>query len=616
MAGHSKLAATRWWRAEEHHRLDVLRAGLEAAYGAADRRLYGYERGLAMYSDKCEVVIGRNLTTPFAVDLNLVRTLALTARAHSVEYAPPRAQILTSGGDHEVRRRAEKLTKWTQAALSQASYDTLARGKVALRSAVLGTGLVKVSSRWGKLRCEAPKPWQVFTHEEDEEAEDIRTMYHLWREDRGVLAHLFPRHAKYLDRVTGDSLVPWSGVGPDEDHRVWVVEAWHLPSSPSAKDGRRVLAVEGRVLLDEPFRGPIPILALTWGEPIAGVWGTGIAGSCGALQTQIYKLSQRLQQAIDLTCNPRLLAPRASRPTPWPPTNEIGGITWYNGTQPPTWDVARAVSPEISAQIERLWAKGFQMEGISEMAAMAMRPAGVESGEALRVYADKTSGRLAAWSLGFQDLVVKTASLMIEEARVLAEADPEFEVVYEDDKRKATDRIPFADVDLEADSYTIRPYVVSSLPESAAGRAAVVQDMLNSGQISAKQAQNMVRNPDLEAEMQLERAQETRLHEVLDEMLFGSGTYTAPEPLDDLDLGRQLVRAYYAMARSSNVGPSRLAAARRWSAELVKLIEKRDQGAAGAAPPGMPPAPPDLPPGPVPPPDLAAPPLGAEGAPL
>jgi hypothetical protein len=256
------------------------------------------------------------------------------------------------------------------------------------------------------------------------------------------------------------------------------------------------------------------------------------------------------------------------------------------------------------------------MEGISEMAAMAMRPAGVESGEALRVYADKTSGRLAAWSLGFQDLVVKTASLMIEEARVLAEADPEFEVVYEDDKRKTTDRIPFADVDLEADSYTIRPYVVSSLPESAAGRAAVVQDMLNSGQISAKQAQNMVRNPDLEAEMQLERAQETRLHEVLDEMLFGSGTYTAPEPLDDLDLGRQLVRAYYAMARSSNVDPSRLAAARRWSAELVKLIEKRDQGAAGAAPPGMPPAPPGLPPGPVPPPDLAAPPLGAEGAPL
>lgn len=616
MAGKTKMTQTRWWRAEPHHLLDVLRAGLEDAYAAADRRLYGYERGMTLYSDKIEVVIGRNVATPSRVDLNLIRTLALTARAHLVEYSPPRAQILTGGGDYELRRRAEKLTKWTQAALAQTKYDALVRGKVALRSAVLGTGLIKVSSRWGKLRCEAVKPWQVFTHEEDEEAEDIRTMYHGWCEDRGVLAHLFPKHAKYLDRVDGDSLLPWSGLSPTRDHRVWVVEAWHLPSSPSAKDGKRVLAVEGRVLLEEPFDGPIPILSLTWGEPIAGLWGTGIAGSCGAIQVQLYKLSQRLQQSIDLTCNPRLLAPRNSRPTPWPPTNEVGGITWYNGPQAPVWDVARAVSPELGNQIERLWSKGFQMEGVSEMAAMALKPAGVDSGEAIRAWADKTSGRLAAWSLGAQDLVVNTSDLMIREARRLAEDDPDFEVVYEDNKRKTTDRIPFGDVDLEADSYLIRPYVVSSLPESAAGRAAVVQDMLNSGQVTPQQAQKMVRNPDLEAEQQLASAQETLLHEVLDEMLFGGGAYTAPQPLDDIDLGLQLVKAYYAMARSNGVDDTRLAAARRWSAELVELKKKRDAGAAPPPPPpGMPGLPPG-PPGPPLPPDPSMAPPGAEGLPL
>lgn len=592
---------TRWWRARPKDRLTVLEAALSAACDDASGRLARYDRAHRLFADKCEVVIGRNLSTPARLDLNLVRTLALTARSHLMEYAPPRGAVVTSGGDYQLQKRAEGLNKFSRAVVHRSEADEAIRGKVALRSAVMGTGLVRVGSRFGRVLIEPVAPWHVLTHEEDEAAEDIRTMYLIRSRDRGELQALYPGERDYLDRVAGCSLVKWFDHEHSSGHRIWTVEAWHLPSGPEAKDGRYVLAVEGKLLVDERWQGTrIPLIPWHWNEGDAGWWGNGIADSVGELQRQIYLLMQKLQQAIDLTANPRMLAPIASRPRPWPPTNEIGGVTWYNGPTPPVWDVARAVSPELAGQIERLWSKGFQMEGISEMASMAIKPAGVNSGEAIRAYADKTSGRLAPWSVGEQKLHQKVTEEVIAEGRRLAAEDPEFSVVAEVGGQ--VERVFFVDVDLDEDSYLVKADVVSALPESIPGRQAVLQDMLNSGQITPQQATKLARNPDLEAEQKLQEAPLEWARSVLEEIAFGEGRYLPPEPLDDLEGSKLLCKQIYAKARLSGVEPARLNLLRKWAVALDALLPK----------PPPPPAPPGLPPGPMPPDPAAM----AEGAPL
>ncbi len=589
---------TRWWRAAEGQRLAVLQAALEDVYTSSSTRLWSYERAVRLFSEKLEVVVGRNLATPARLDFNLVRTLALTARAHLTEYAPPRAAVSTAGGSWEIRQRARGLQKWIGAAVDATGMDKTVRELAAVRCAAFGDGPLQVGSRHGKITVESVRPWELFAHEEDERAGELRTLYRTREEDRGVLAHLYPDHAERIDSTDGWSLVPWGSVGErhgGRSHRIPVVEAWHLPSSPDAEDGLRVLAIEGLILDEQPWKAArFPFAWWGWTRPPGGgFWSSGIADEVGEFQRQIGLLLHKLQAAIDLTTNPRLLAPRASRPTPWPPTNEIGGITWYNGNVAPAWDVARAVSPEIAAQIERLWAKGFQQTGISEMAAMGVKPAGLSSGESIRVYADKSSGRLASWSIGQQDLYVAAAELMLDEARRLAEEDPDFSIVYQDAKLGTIERIPFGDVDLDEEEYVVRLAPVSSLPESPAGRRALIADMLQTGQIDPAQARRLNRDPDLDAEQDLLDARVNLLKKHLEDMLFGSGTYHPPEPMDDLVAAPELVAAYYARARAEGVDAQRLALARRWAAAAVALA--------------TPPAPPPPPPGAAPPDGAALP---------
>jgi hypothetical protein len=578
---------TRWWRAEERHRLTVLRAALDDVYRSSDRRMASYERAVRLYQEKQEVVIGRNLATPARLDFNLTATLALTARAHYAEFPPPRAAITTTGGLSEVRQRGRALQKWSSGAVATTKLDKIVRETVAVRSALFGDGVVRVGSRWGQLTATAVRPWDLWAHEEDERTGDLRSLYSITEEDRGVLAHLYPDQAKAIDDTDGYGLVPWSSLGrlySGRSHRIPVLEAWHLPSAPDADDGRHVVAIQDLVLVDEPWQqSRFPFTFWGWRAPVGGgFWSTGIADGVGEFQRQIGLLLHRLQQAIDLTTNPRMLAPIASKPRPWPPTNEAGGILWYHGNVPPAWDVARAVSPEIAAQIERLYSQGFRQEGISEMASMGVKPAGLNSGEALRVYADKSSGRLASWTLGAQEMYVEVTDLMLDEARRLTEKDPDFSIVYEDQEQGIVERIPFLDVDLERDAYVVQKGAVSSLPESPAGRRALVADMLATGQIDPARAARLTRDPDLEADADLDEARVTWLKRTLENMLFGDGAYVPPEPMDDLVNGKALIAQYYAKARAEGVAPERLALARKWAAACVALM---------TPPPAPPPAP-------------------------
>jgi len=598
----SSREETRWWRGSKRSRYNLVRTALEDAYSTSGTRLDSHERALRFYADKTELIVGRNLAYPARLEFNLIRTLAQTARAHLVEYPPPRPAIQTSGGDPDLQRRAQGLTKFMAGAIYQTKFDAKARGKNALRSAVFGVGPMKYSSRFGRLHAESVRPWELFAHRDDEQAGDVRTLYHAYREDRGRLAHLYPQHAEAIDDSDGADLLPWGQglLSGTTGHRVGVVEAWHLPSAPHAKDGRHIVAIEGLVLCDEPWTAPdFPFSWLPWSEPISDFWPTGLGDTCGPIQRKLNELLNRLQQAIDLCVWPRLLVPRGSKIAPWPPTNEIGSVAFYSGNVRPEWDIARKIDPEIAGQIERLWSKGFQQEGISELAAMAMKPAGLQSGESLRVFHDKASGRMANWSLCEDDLYVDAGEQFLRQARALAEQDPDYTTVYEDKRKRTIEPIRFADVDLDEEVYKIQAYPVSDLPQTPAGRQAVLQERVASGIYTPDQYKRLSRSPDLEAEDALESAPHDWLVRVLDDMTYGDGAYVEPEGLDDIETGITLTKRYYAQARNNNVAPGRLKNLRTFAAALVTLKEK---AAAASAPP---PGPPGLPPGPP----GAAPPL-------
>lgn len=598
---------TRWWRAEDAHLYSMVLAGVGDAYLSASSRLDGYERGLRFYADKCEVQFSGRGAPPARLEFNLIRTLAQTARAHLVAYPAPRPQVQTKGADFAVQQRAKGLSRWMDGAIHAAKMDAVVRGPVALRSAVMGDGVVRYRGRFGRVLTEAVRPWELFAHEEDEQAGEVRTLYHAYRADRGILAHEYPDHAKEIDTRTGASVLPWGERGSDDGHRIAVLEAWHLPSAPDAEDGRHVVLIQDQVLSGEEWASPdFPFSRLPWSEPLSGWWSTGLADSCGPIQRKINELLNKLQAAIDLCVWPRLLVPRTSKVAPWPPTNEIGSIAYYSGNVPPQWDIARKIDPEIAGQIERLWSKAFQQEGISELAASAMKPGGLDSGKAILAFADKASGRMANWSVLEQNLYTDSGHQVRRLGQRMAKEDPDFSVTVRGGKRGKLETVRFLSVDLDDGSFEVEALPVSSLPSTPAGRRAVLQEDFAAGIYTLEQYARLEDNPDMEAERALADAPRNYLLGVLEEMVSGDGTYVPPEPFDDLAAALILVRSYYAKARTDSVPEERLELLRRYAAAVV--AEQKRLAAAAAPPPAPPGAPPMPSPDALPPEMAGAPP--------
>ena len=113
--------------------------------------------------------------------------------------------------------------------------------------------------------------------------------------------------------------------------------------------------------------------------------------------------------------------------------------------------------------------------------------------------------------------------------RRAAESNPKLDVVYSDRERRRVERIKWADVSLEEDSYLVQVYPVNAAATTPAGRLAQLDEWMALG-YDPKDYRRIAGYPDLEAEVNLESAVRKELDRVLSEMLYGSGRYVAPEP--------------------------------------------------------------------------------------
>jgi hypothetical protein len=432
-----------------------------------------------------------------------------------------------------------------------------------------------------------------------------RSLYQTKWVDRSVLRAKFPKFKQAIADAKSIDLDPAGGMhfsqlDPLAD-QVLVVEAWHLSSGPEANDGRHVICIENQLLFDEDWdeQDGFPFVFFHWDDPLMGFWPAGIAEEVTGLQYEINLTIERIRQALAFAV-PRTFINKASRLATGQLNNDPMAIHYFVG-EPPTFMVAQTVSPELVAQLDRLWGKSFQVTGVSELSASAMKPAGLDSGKALRVFADIQSKRFVDWSKGYQDFYLEVSRQLVRLMRRLAEDDADVDVVYRDPKRRGTaERIKWSEVDLDEESYILQAYPVSSLPNDPAGRMAVIDEMANSGWIEPSTAKRLSGDPDIEAELALEDAPRDLLEQIFERMLT-EGQYIAPEPFFDLQLALKLGALHYQKAVLGNVPEENLDLLRRFLVATQQLMQPP------APPPGVAPPMPGPEAGPMPP-DMAVPP--------
>jgi hypothetical protein len=539
-------------------------------YGNNDNlmmRGYNYTRSESSYA------------TANRVTMNVVQSMIDTV-VSKITKNKPKPMFLTEGGDWSLQRKAKKLTQFIEGQFY--STDFYAKAAVAfLHSCIFGTGAIKIFRDGDKIHAEHVFIDELKVDDSDGVYGAPRQLHQKKFVNRDVLINMFPDSEVYINMI-GQDTEEYINYKPQyqlDGDMIQVVESWHLPSGSDADDGRHVITIQNHTLLDEEYKKDyFPFVFFRWGLRPLGFWGQGIAEQLQGVQLEINKILRTIQVSMHLISIPKIFVEASSKIVSAHLNNKIGGIVKYAG-QPPTPGNLGSIPPELFSHLDRLYSKCYEIIGVSQLSATAAKPAGLNSGKALRIYNDIETERFMSVGQRYEQAFLDASKQFIDLAREIDEESKEqgtkgLEVKVK--TGKFMESIKWKDVDLDADKYLMQMFPTSSLASTPSGRLQDVQDLLQAGFIAKEDAMKLLNFPDLEGFYNMTNAGLEDIERQI-EMMIEHGEYETPEPYQNLQLGIEKMQQAYLMYRSQNCPDDKLDLLRRWMADADALLQRANQ---------------------------------------
>lgn len=567
----------RWWATDEDEQGKHIAAivdKLEKAQGTVNEdrlvyaRLYANQPLESLYSlgalrQATNASLGGSRYT-----FNLCQNAVDTAAA-KIAKNKPRVLFLTSGGDWSIARRAQGLTKFIDGLFYSTGFYDIGQ-QVFVDAAVFGTGLAKIYTEDGEVKAERVLECEVFVNEAEAINGKPRSMYQRMYVHKEVAAALWGNNDGERDKILKMAGAELAGKGGEDSNMLPVIEAWHLPSSVNAKDGRNAMTVGDLTVWSKPYKKDyFPLVRYTWNPRLVGWRGQGLIEQLAGIQLEINKVLLTIQQAQHLMCVPRVLVERGSKITKAHINNEIGAILEYTGTAPQI-QLGQAVPPELYQQLDRLWQKGFEVPGISQLSATGMKPAGLNAAVALREYHDIESERFVIVGQRYESWFIDAAKIMVDLARDLYANNKELQVKAPG--TKVLETIKWSEVNLKEDAYVMRAFPTSILPTTPAGRMQKVQELYEAQFIDKDTAMSLLDFPDLESAMSLQLAAVDDVKKTI-ERIVESGKYETPEPYMNLQLAIRMAQSAYLKGRANDLPEKRREKLLQFIDECRELLE-------------------------------------------
>jgi len=503
------------------------------------------------------------------VTLNVVQSMIDTV-VSKITKNKPRPQFLTSGGDFTLQQRAKKLTKFIDGVFYSTKFYE--KSSEAFKSAcIFGTGAVKIYRDGDKLKCE-----QVFIDEikvDDTEAYygEPRTLLQTKFVHKEVLKKKFPGYAGDIE-VAAQNQQKTSIVSTSPAKQVdmiKVTEAWYLATSKDKKDGRHSIVIENCTLFDEKYdKTYFPFVFFRWNKRPLGFFGQGLSEQLRGLQVEINKILRTIQVSMHLVSVPKLLVEAGSKVVTAHLNNKIGGIIKYAGTKP-EYAPLGSIPPELFAHLDRLYNRAYEIAGISQLSATSEKPAGLNSGKALREYNDLETKRFMEVALRYEAAHIEAAQIMVD----MASDIDDFEV--NSINGKFLENLKLNEIILDEDSYVMQAFPTSSLSRTPSGRLAEIKDLLSLGFLTRESAMKLLNFPDLESYMNLETSGTEDIDRSI-EIMIDDGVYNTPEPYQNLEYGKVKIQQAYLFYKNQNAPEERLELLRRWISDADALQNIRD----------------------------------------
>ncbi|MFA6167026.1 MAG: hypothetical protein WC700_10435 [Gemmatimonadaceae bacterium] len=529
-------------------------------------------------------------TNDRAIDLNGERctfnalasaTDTLVAEVTQTEVGP---MVVAIGAGYRKQRNAERMSAHVEQRFED--FEAHRLKWLACRDAVLaGNGYLRAYDDGASPEptIERLHPLSVLVDDAACVDVDPRELYVRRAPPRALIAARFPDRADDVERAAPPKATTWYSLGSRaRDDRVQIYEAWHLPSSPGAGDGRHCICLDGsgKPLVDEDWDGTrYPIAVVRCLDSTMGWWGDMLAQRALGAQQELEKLMGRIQESMHVHAVQRTFVQRGSVITSQI-NNDVDGIVEYDGTQPPIFPPTPTMPADVFQHVERLKRYVFESFGIPELMASGTKPPGVNSAVGMRTLTRFASKRFIHFERSGERAMCHLAEDLIAAERSIAERCDGHSVAYRWAGR--THHEPWSDIDLAPQDMRVEVRAANALRKDAAGQIEDAQELVDKGLVSSEQALGMMTHPDIVKLRQETSAILDMARDSVSTMLDG-GAYEAPdEPLvAALGLaGFKVAFQLMAVARLAGATTDELEPVRQWVGDYKRL---RDEMAAREA---------------------------------
>ena len=449
---------------------------------SVDYKYYNPKENSNFYKDDND---DENLLENPYLTLNVTNSCIETI-TNKIAKIKPKVTFLTKDADREKREQARKLDNWSLKILKKGrAYKEASK---AFKSAcVTGLGVVKlIPDEYKKIKFEKVPIFQFFCDNAQKgkslptEAGECKT-FTLYE-----LIEMFPTKEAELKENHGERL--------DENIKVFEI----------FKDYKKhVILTEKVTLKEEKWDCSVPYQLFKFEEADQGVFSVGVCKKLYQIQQAITYILGKTFMSIKNFAVPRVFVNQGADPTPKDISNIVGEIIEINNPEgrPPVFSTPQAISDQVVQILNLLWQRAFEVIGVSQLSAGGQIPRGLEkaSGTALRTYQQTESERFQLIRNDYEESFIG----MIKKAiKMLPDSD-----------------LPISRKEIMEAKDKMSIWTSSLLPETPAGKLAMVGDLFNSGLLKTDQALSLMESPDTSKFLSSETARTKAVDLLLDRAL-------------------------------------------------------------------------------------------------
>lgn len=503
---------------------------------------------------------------------NVIKSCVDTLTSKITQQSPS-IMFLTDGEDFFKQEKAQLASSFVDGCFYLTKFKREAR-RAFLDSSLWGIGAVKITADKvnNTMIAERVLPLELFIDDFDALYNAPRNLFQRKVINKDALKALFPDHVEEIDKAKTSS----DGGAQRLYENTDVIEAWHLPTSKDSKDGKHLICIENCTLSEESWdKLYFPFAFLQFTDPLVGFWPAGLGEMLMGLQLEINKTLKVIRQIMEYSV-PKLVVPAGSTIATQHLTNYVlDVIKVMGGGSPQVMQLAQA-NPQLFSYLATLYQKAYEIAGISQLSAQALKPAGLNSGRALRNFYQIESERYATTEQKWELFFVDAAYLFVQEAKDV----PKF-VATNVGKSGLTKINWKRDIDLKDEEFRIQAFPISALPKTPAGRLETITDLIAGQFITREQGLELLNYPDLSAVLDRDLSGRKLVRKIVDKILLHN-EYTDPELFFDLAYCIEYAQKTYTLAKLNNAPDDTLDMLVRFMTESQAMKKSLE------APPPMP----------------------------